>query len=85
MSDVTPGKKLVEIGVVDIQDRIVIIEVDEKLTEEEVKVLINKEFFNRKGLDIIADDEYECNTEIRTFKMPGVDEDGDEHEFEDLD
>ena len=71
--------KKVEIHVQDIMDRYLSIEVDEKMTEEEIKKHIQENFFCR-GLNILSDEDGESQTFLYTFTPEGLDADGDEYE-----
>ena len=73
----------VDVNVVDIQDRTITIEVDDNMSNEEIEKHIKEGFFTN-GLAVVADEDYDCSTELRSFIPPGVDEDGDPHERIDL-
>jgi len=71
--------KKVNIHVQDIRERYLEIEVDDNMTDEEIKKHIKENFFCR-GLNILSDEDGEGQTQLYGFTPDGVDEDGDEYE-----
>ena len=78
------GKREVEVHVQDVKDRYINIEVDDKLTDAEIKKHIEDNFYSR-GLEVLSDEDGETQTQLYGYKPDGVDEDGDENEMIEFD